>query len=189
MAGLNFDASYEFDPRTNGGRRTSDLLEMLQRAMEEQNSQQQKPGYMPRPGASPADNFGAPSGGLLGRFLALQAAQQQPRSFGGGRGRMPSAPADPNFRQLVRVSPAVQPQSEDGASSRPSTFGDGIPPDVLPTSDQGSENLARIRAGRHQSSPASGSEERCQGAQWDLGHSRRFRCLSFRNGGERHRSY
>jgi hypothetical protein len=38
MAGLNFDAP--FDPRTNGGRRTTDLLEMLQRAIEEQNSQQ-----------------------------------------------------------------------------------------------------------------------------------------------------
>lgn len=134
MAGLNSSASYEFDPGISGGPRSGGLLGMLQRAMQEQNLQQQRADYTAQPGASAVGGSDAPPGGLLGRLLAFQAAQRQPESFGRGSGQIPSAPADPNFRRLVRVSPAVQ--SQGGIAD--SALGDGILPDVLPTSYQGS---------------------------------------------------
>lgn len=139
MARLNFSSSNEFDSRSYRGPTLDNLLEMLQQAKQAQSLQQQRADYAPRPGASPVDGSSTAPGGLLGRWLALQADQQQPRSFGGDREQMPSAPADPNVRRLVRVSPAAQPLSGFGVSNRPySAFGDSIPPDLLPTSDQGS---------------------------------------------------
>jgi hypothetical protein len=94
----------------------NNLLEMLQQAERAQSLQQQRADYAPQPSASPVDASGIPPGGLLGRWLALQADQQQPRSFGGDREQMPSAPANPNVRRLVRVSPAVQQQGAISAS-------------------------------------------------------------------------
>ena len=129
---------------------------MLQRTMPEQSLQQQSGRYTPQPSASPVESSGTPSGGLLGRLLALQAAQQQPRPFGRDRGQMPSTPVDPNFRQLARISPAVQ-QGGIGVSNRPddqssssySPFGDGIPPDVVRISGQGPGE-----SGAHTETPA-----------------------------------
>ena len=132
---------YTFDPQMNNA--PSGVLEMLQRAMQAQSLQQQRAGYMPQPSASPGDNTGTPPGGLLGRMLALQAGEHRP--LDGVREQAPSAPFDPNFRQLSRAYPAVQRQVGGGAFNRPDDssssyfpFGDAAPPDVLRTSDQSS---------------------------------------------------
>ncbi len=120
-------------------RRHDDLLKMMQAAMQEQSLRQQGADYTSRPSASPGDNSETPPGGLLGRWFALQAAQQQPGPLREDRGPMPSTPADPNFRRLVRVFPAAQPQGGIGVSSGPSysALGGGIPSDVQSTSDHG----------------------------------------------------
>jgi hypothetical protein len=140
MARLNFSSPNEFASGGHRGPTPDNLLEMLQQSMQAQTLQRQRPGYMPRPGASPADDSSPPPGGLFGRWLELQAARQQPQPFAGDRGQMPSAPADPNVRRLVRVSPPVQPQGGAGVSNRPSysAFGDSIPSDVLSASYHGS---------------------------------------------------
>lgn len=128
MARPNLLSPNEFDSRGYRRPTPDDLIDMLQHT----------PGSMSR-GASSANDSGTPPGGLLGRWLELQAAQEQPRSIGEDRELMPSAPATPNFR-LVRISPPVQPHGAVGASNRPSysTLGDGNQPDVLPTSHWGS---------------------------------------------------
>jgi len=132
MAGLNFDDRYEFDPRSYSESKPGGLLEMLQRAMQEQALQERGTGYTPQPSASSAYSSHAPGGaGLLGKWLALQAAQKQPASFGEDGGRMPSAPPDPNFRQLVRVSPALHPRDRTGVSDRPSYSAFEIPENPL----------------------------------------------------------
>lgn len=153
MARPNYSSPNKFDSRIYRGPRPGGLLGMLQSAMQEQSLQQQRADYAPQPGASPVDSSDTPPGGLLGRWLALQAAQQRPLSFGEDRRRMPSAPADPNFRRLVRVSPAVQPQGGDGVSNRfpYSAFGDGIPSDAPGTSDFGRVEIAEPLASQEES--------------------------------------
>lgn len=139
MARLNFSSPNEFDATGYRGPTPENLLELLRQATRGQSPQQQRPGYISGAGALPADDSGTLPGGVLGRWLELQAAQQQPRSFGRDREQMPSALADPNVRRLVRVSPAVQGQGGIGDFNRPaySAFED-VPPGVLPASSQGS---------------------------------------------------
>ena len=70
--------------------------------------------------ASPEYNADTYSGeaGLLGRLRALvhEQAVYQPAPANGGP--PPSAPPDPKFRQLVRVSPIAEPQSTANFSDR-----------------------------------------------------------------------
>src|SRR6187431_2748605 len=99
MAGLNFDDRYEFDPRTYGGSKAGGLLEMLQRAMQGEALHERGAGYTPQPTASSAGSPDSSPGGVLGKWLALQAA-----AAAAPLGQISSAVADPNFRRLVRVA-------------------------------------------------------------------------------------
>ncbi|MDP1868258.1 hypothetical protein [Bradyrhizobium sp.] len=136
MTRLNFLYPNEFDSR--GYRSTRDSsLEMLPQTLQAQSLRQQRPAYASRPGASPVDDRSTLPGGLLGRWLELQAAQQQPQWSEGDGGGMPSAPAEPKFR-LVRISPVVQPQDGGDVFSHPShsAVEAALPPDALRESNQ-----------------------------------------------------
>jgi len=52
-------------------------------------------------------------------MIALHLEQQQSRLSDGDSGQTQSAPADPNFRQLVRISPSAQSQDVVDAFGRP----------------------------------------------------------------------
>lgn len=144
MARLNFSSRDEFGFRDYGQPTSVNLLEMLQQATQVPGLLRQRPGYMPRPDASPADDSGTPPGGLLGRWLELQAVLQQPQLPNQDRGEMQSAPADPEIRRLVRVSPLGSPRGGAAASDR-SLYSDlesGIPPVTFAMA----EAEARIRS-------------------------------------------
>ena len=96
-----FRDTYEFDPDSYGGE-GGGLSGMLRRAMQ----QQQGPDFGSTPSAAPEydpSGHDGPQGGLLGRFLALQAAQSRYQPAAESNGQMLSVPQDPNFRQLSRI--------------------------------------------------------------------------------------
>jgi hypothetical protein len=160
MGRMSFRNAYEFDP--NGAQRAGGLLGMLQAMMQQgqvgagadftpQNPGSQTPtvpqisdyGETPptRITVRPIDAYSLhdpeSDGGLLGRLLSLQAEQSRYQPAPVNSGQTPSAPPDPNFRQLSRAPIAVGPQGgignpSDDQSSRPySPFGDSTSLDQL----------------------------------------------------------
>lgn len=117
--------------------------ELLRRAMQQQNQEQQE--IDPGSAANPAPdhnsgNYGSLQGGLLGRLLALQAEQRRYQPFAGDNERTPSEPPDPNFRQLSRAPIAMRPQAAIGPSNRPV---DQSSPSYSPVGDSTSLDLSR----------------------------------------------
>ena len=95
---------------------------------------------------SPSDSEASGGeGGLLGRWLALQAEQSRDQSTPLESGQPQSAPYDPNFRQLSRAPIAVRSQGaigpfnppDDQSSPTYSPFGGSTALDPLRTSRQG----------------------------------------------------
>src|SRR5258708_7658495 len=116
MGGINFRDAYEFDPDTYGG----GLPGMLRRAMQQQGSD-----FGSTPNTTPEYNssiYDGPQGGLLGRFLALQAEQSSHQPVASDNGQIPSMSQNP--RQFSRVPSGASspmpgspvPQAVDSAS-------------------------------------------------------------------------
>ncbi len=84
-------------------------------------------------------------GGLLGRWLALQAEQSRYQPTPANSGQARSAPQNPNFRQVSRAPIVTRPQGaidpltrpDDQSSQSYSPFGGGLPADVQRISDPG----------------------------------------------------
>jgi hypothetical protein len=96
--------------------------ELLRRAMQQQSLQQQGADFGSTPNAAPedgSDSYGGPQGGLLGRWIALQAEQSRQQPFAGNNEPSSSEALDPNFRQLSRAPVAARPQGAIGPSNRP----------------------------------------------------------------------
>jgi hypothetical protein len=157
MTAINVRGAYEFDPYGVEG--AGGLLGMLQAMMHqgqieaganlnpripgnETPTVRQMSGYGQTPpthiNLRPIDVY-SPSGsenqdsagGLLGRLLAQQAEQSRYQPTPLNSGQIQSAPQNPNFRQLSRVSPAVQTQGGVGP------FGGSTSPDLMRASRQG----------------------------------------------------
>ena len=96
------------------------VYELLRRAMQQQSLQQQ--GTDSSSTSNPTsgydfEGYSSTQGGLLGRWLALQA-EQSPNQPSAGNARLaPTVSADPNFRQLSRVPAANRTQSTTNAST------------------------------------------------------------------------
>jgi hypothetical protein len=138
---MNFRDAYEFDPETyQGGGLPGRLLAMMR-------SGQFGPAPDTNATASPEYNADTYSGeaGLLGRLRALvhEQAVYQPAPANGGP--PPSAPPDPNFRQLVRVSPGpLSPMSNASsphADSSPPTA-EAIQPNEMELAQQARDAAA-----------------------------------------------
>jgi hypothetical protein len=104
MGGMNFRDAYEFEPETYGGE-GGGLPGMLRRFMQQQSQQQGVDfgtNVEARREYGPETSF-SPQGGLLGRLPSLQAEQGGYQPISENSGLPPSAPQNPNFRQLARV--------------------------------------------------------------------------------------
>lgn len=121
MGAMNFRNGYKFDPDESENQNAGGLLGLLQAAMQQR---QMQPGADYGSASNGSNGYGRSQGGLLARLAALQAEQSPYQSFALSNAPVPTAQPDPNFRQLVRVTPAarsaVDPSDRSNGQLRPS---------------------------------------------------------------------
>jgi hypothetical protein len=96
--------------------------ELLRRAMQQYDPQQQGADFGETPNAAPQDSsesYGSPQGGLLGRLLSLQAEQGQYQPLAGSNGQTPTDWQTPDAGQAPRARLVVRPHRAPGAYDPP----------------------------------------------------------------------
>jgi hypothetical protein len=96
--------------------------ELLRRAMQQHDLQQQGSDFGSTPNGAPEDgseSYGSPQGGLLGRLLALQAERSGQQPFAESNGQPPTDWQSSDYGDTPKTRITVRPQSAIGPSDLP----------------------------------------------------------------------